>query len=124
MKQANKDNFKELVKENLVLVDFYATWCGPCSKQSEELERLYNSRADIACDIVKVNVDDNEELANEYEGKVLIVKCDAEENMELTSKFGIRNLPTLLFIRNNEAVDRLVGAVPTNMITDKIESYQ
>ena len=101
--QITETNYNELMaKEKKVVNDFWAEWCGPWRKLSPVIE----------------------ELANEYEGKVLIVKCDAEENMELTSKFGIRNLPTLLFIRNNEAVDRLVGAVPTNMITDKIESYQ
>ena len=101
--QITDANYNELLAtDKLVVIDFWAEWCDPCRKLSPVIE----------------------ELANEYEGKVLIVKCDAEENMELTSKFGIRNLPTLLFIRNNEAVDRLVGAVPTNMITEKIDSYQ
>ena len=101
--QITDANFEEtLATDKLVVIDFWAEWCGPCRKLSPVVD----------------------ELAAEYEGKVLIVKCDAEENMEMTSKFGIRNLPTLLFIRNGEAVDRLVGAVPANMITEKIESYR
>ena len=101
--QITDANYNELLAtDKLVVIDIWAEWCGPCRKLSPIID----------------------ELATEYEGKVLIVKCDAEENTELTTKFGIRNLPTILFIRNGEVVDHLVGAVPTNMITEKIESYR
>lgn len=103
MKQANKDNFKELIKENLVLVDFYATWCGPCSKQAEELDRLVNSRAEIPYNIVKVNVDDNEELANEY---------------------GIESIPTLILFKEGKIIKEHIGFMTAEEVKTMIEEYK
>lgn len=88
--------------DKLVLVDFWAEWCGPCQMLSPVINQL----------------------ADEYEGKVVIGKCDVEENTVIASKFAIRNIPTLLFIKNNVVVDKLVGAVPADKIKEKLEAYR
>lgn len=88
MKELNEDNFNsELEKEKLVLVDFYATWCGPCSMQSEVLKKMSNSRA-LKFSIVKVNVDEAPKIA---------------------FKYGIDSIPTMMVFKNNELVKRIVG---------------
>ena len=88
--------------DKLVVVDFWAEWCGPCQMIAPVISKL----------------------ADEYEGKVVIGKCDVEENTIITSKFAIRNIPTMLFIKNKEVVDKLVGAVPADRIKEKIEAYR
>lgn len=94
-------NFDAIVAEGLpVVLDFSATWCGPCKKIAPIIE----------------------ELAGEYEGKVNIGKCDVDDNEELTAKFGIRNVPTVLFIKNGEVVDKHVGAAPKKEFIEKIEA--
>ena len=82
------------------MVDFWAPWCGPCRRVSPIVE----------------------ELAGEYEGKVKICKCNVDENDAIPMKYSIRNIPTILFFKNGELVDRLVGAVPKQEIEDKIKS--
>ena len=82
------ENFASLKKGDLPLVvDFWATWCGPCRMMAPIIE----------------------ELANDYDGKVVIGKCDVEENEELATEFGIRNIPTILFFKQGEAIDKVVG---------------
>jgi thioredoxin 1 len=81
-------------------LDFWATWCGPCKK--------------IAPDI--------EALAEEFEGQVIVGKCDVDENDDLTSRFGVRNIPTVLFIKNGEVVDKQVGAAPKSTFVDKVKA--
>ena len=99
--QITDSNFDEIVAQGKpVVVDFWATWCGPCKK--------------IAPDI--------EALAEEYEGRVIIGKCDVDDNDDLTSKFGIRNIPTVLFIKNGEVVDKAVGAATKAAFAEKIEA--
>lgn len=94
-------NYESLMAEGLPLViDFSATWCGPCKK--------------IAPSIA--------ELAEEYAGKVNIGKCDVDENDALTSKFGIRNVPTVLFIKNGEVVNKHVGAASKSTLEDLVKS--
>lgn len=94
-------NFDSIIAEGLpVVLDFSATWCGPCKKIAPIIE----------------------ELATEYEGKANIGKCDVDENDELTAKFGIRNVPTVLFIKNGEVVDKHVGAAPKSEFVAKIEA--
>ena len=82
------------------MIDFSATWCGPCKKIAPIIE----------------------ELAAEYEGKVNIFKCDVDENDELTSKFGIRNVPTVIFLKGEEVVDKHVGAAPKSTFVEKVEA--
>ena len=94
-------NFAEIQAQGLPLViDFSATWCGPCKK--------------IAPIIA--------ELAGQYDGKALVCKCDVDECDELTAQFGFRNVPTILFIKNGEVVDKHVGAAPKSTFTEKIEA--
>lgn len=94
-------NFDAILNEGLpVMVDFWAPWCGPCRRVSPIVE----------------------ELAGEYEGKVKICKCNVDENDAIPMKYSIRNIPTLLFFKNGELVDRLVGAVPKQDIEDKLKS--
>ena len=93
-------NYAEFLEAGLpFVIDFSATWCGPCKKIAPIID----------------------ELADEYEGKVVIGKCDVDDNEELTSRFGIRNVPTVLFIKNGEVVDKHVGAAPKSEFVNKIE---
>ena len=94
-------NFEELVASGLpFVVDFSATWCGPCKKISPIID----------------------ELATEYEGRVIIGKCDVDEADDLTSRFGIRSVPTVLFFKNGEVVDKNLGAAPKQTFVDKINA--
>lgn len=95
------DNFEALLNDSKPLVvDFWATWCGPCKQIAPIVE----------------------ELAAEYEGKVVIGKCDVDENNDLPARFGIRNIPTILFIKNGEVVDKQVGAAQKNVLKAKIDA--
>lgn len=99
MLEINTDNFAGLMASPKPLViDFWAEWCGPCKAIAPMME----------------------EFAREYEGRVNIGKCDVEENNDLAVRFKIRNVPTILFIRNGEVTDRQVGAVARDAIISKI----
>ena len=95
------ENFASLKAGNLPLVvDFWATWCGPCRMVAPIIE----------------------ELAKTYEGKVVFGKCDVEECEDLAAEFGIRNIPSILFFKNGEVVDKVIGAQPKAKFVEKIEA--
>jgi thioredoxin 1 len=89
-----------LQSQGLVMVDFWATWCGPCK---------------IVAPVV-------EELAKEYAGKVKFVKVNTDENQDLASRYNIRGIPTLMFFKDGNMVDQVVGAVPKAQLKTKIDS--
>ena len=93
------ENLSSLKKgDKPLVVDFWATWCGPCRMVSPIIS----------------------ELAEVYEGKVVIGKCDVEENEDLAAEYGIRNIPTILFFKGGEVVNKLVGAQPKAKIDEAI----
>ena len=95
------ENFESYKNGELPLVvDFWATWCAPCR---------------MIAPIIA-------ELAEEYDGKVVVGKCDVEEADEIASEFGIRNIPTILFLKNGEVVDKFVGAASKAKIEEKFKS--
>ena len=97
------DNFSELLsKENeLVMVDFWAEWCGPCKMLSPIVD----------------------ELSQELDGKMTIGKVDVSDQQDLAAEYGVRNIPTILFFKNGELVDKQVGALPKTALQDIINKH-
>jgi thioredoxin 1 len=95
-------NFDEMVlnSDKPVLVDFWAEWCGPCR---------------VIGPIVK-------ELAEDYSERIVVGKLDVDSNPAVAAKFGIRNIPTVLFFKNGEVADKQVGAVPKGSLVNKVEA--
>ena len=93
-------NFEEVTKEGVSMVDFWAPWCGPCRMIAPVIE----------------------ELAVDFEGKANICKVNTDEEQDLAVKYGIRSIPTIIFMKNGEVVDQLIGATSKQALTDKINS--
>lgn len=95
-------NFDELVakSDQPVVVDFWAEWCGPCRMVGPIVE----------------------EIAKDYEGKALVGKVNVDQNPGISAKFGIRSIPTILFLKKGEVVDKQVGAVPKAVLTEKLDA--
>jgi len=100
--EATDGNFDELVlnSDKPVIVDFWAEWCGPCRMVGPIVE----------------------EVGVEYEGKAVVAKVDVDSNPGITAKYGIRNIPTILFFKNGDIADKQVGAVPKSTIVSKLEA--
>jgi len=94
------DNFEATVKEGVALVDFWAPWCGPCRMIAPVIE----------------------ELAEEFDGKAKICKVNTDEEQDIAIKFGIRSIPTLIFMKDGEIVDQIVGAQSKQVLADKLNS--
>ena len=95
-------NFKqEVINADVpVLVDFWAAWCGPCRMIAPMVE----------------------ELAREFDGRAKIVKLDVDHNPQVAMQFGIRSIPTLLFFKDGQVVDHLIGASSKRSLADKLEA--
>jgi len=83
-----------------MVVDFWATWCGPCRKIGPYIEQL----------------------AEKYADQVIVGKVDVDENNDLAMRFGVRNIPTILFIKDGQVVDKQIGAAPLAMLEEKIQN--
>jgi thioredoxin 1 len=100
--EVNDGNFDEVVikADKPVIVDFWAEWCGPCRMIGPIIE----------------------EIGKEYEGRVIVVKCDVDSSPEVSSRFGIRNIPTVLFFKGGQIVDKQIGAVPKSNFVNKLNA--
>ena len=96
-------SFQETVlnSDKPVLVDFWATWCGPCRMLGPIIE----------------------EVAADFEGKAVVGKVDVDNNQQVSVDYGIRNIPTVLIFKNAEVVDKIVGVAPKEVIAEKLNSY-
>lgn len=95
------ENIKEIINSGKpVVIDFWAEWCGPCRMVGPVVE----------------------ELAKEYDGKVVIGKMDVDNNVDTPNEYGIRNIPTILFFKDGQVVDKQVGATQKAVLTAKVEA--
>jgi thioredoxin 1 len=98
--ELNAENFEATVNEGVALVDFWAPWCGPCRMIAPVFE----------------------ELAEEFDGKAKICKVNTDEEQDIAIKFGIRSIPTLIFLKDGEIVDQVIGAQSKQVLADKLNS--
>ena len=98
--ELNSSNFESTIANGVTLVDFWAPWCGPCRMIAPIIE----------------------ELAEDFEGKATIAKVNTDEEQDIAIKFGIRSIPTLLFFKDGEVADQMIGAAGKQVIADKIDA--
>ena len=100
--EVNDSSFDELVlkSEKPVMVDFWAEWCGPCRMIAPFIE----------------------ELSNEYSDKALVLKCNVDDSPAVAARYGIRNIPTVLYFKGGEIVDKQIGAVQKNAYAAKLDA--
>ncbi len=97
----NNNNFDETIKNGVVLVDFWATWCGPCKMLAPNVE----------------------EIAKEYEGRAVVGKVDVDENPDLAERFGIMSIPALFVFVNGEVEEKLIGYRLKMQIAEVLDKY-
>jgi thioredoxin 1 len=99
--EINDSNFDQIIaSDQPVLIDFWADWCGPCKMIAPAVE----------------------ELAGDFEGKAVVGKLDVQNNSQIPSRFGIRNIPTLLIFKNGQVVDKQVGVAPKAVLAQKLNA--
>lgn len=101
IKELTNEDFVEEVRDDLVLVDFYATWCGPCKMMHPVLEELIKENNNVK--IIKINVDNHDELARQY---------------------GVMSIPTLVLFKNGNIVEKNIGFTPKDVLKEWLDSYQ
>lgn len=97
----NKNEFEALVKEGVVLIDFYADWCGPCKMLAPVLS----------------------ELSEKYEGKLKIGKVNVDEERELAAAFRIMSIPTMIVFKDGKAINQFMGYMPLELLEEKLAEY-
>ncbi len=98
--ELTKDNFEQTTQKGVAVVDFWAPWCGPCKMLAPVID----------------------ELASEFEGKAAICKVNIDEQQDLSAQYGIRSIPTILFMKDGQVVDQVIGATGKNVLADKINA--
>jgi len=98
--ELTSENFDATVANGVTMVDFWAPWCGPCRMIAPVID----------------------ELAEEYEGKATIAKVNTDEQQDIAVKFGIRSIPTILFFKDGEVVDQMVGAASKDVFAEKLNA--
>jgi thioredoxin 1 len=99
--EVNSANYDEIIgSDKPVVIDFWATWCGPCKAIAPYIE----------------------ELAVEFEGKAIVGKVNVDENSDISAKYGVRNIPTVIFVKNGKVVDKQIGATSKAALKSKLEA--